>query len=612
MNRNVLLIEPNYKNKYPPMGLMKISTYYKMLGDNVTFFKGDLKEFVLNNIYGDIVDKLYQFKNDVLWENYKKNIISYLKSGDKYDISQEVFLDKEITELLEDYRKYFYNKEYFIYNKKWDIICITTLFTFYWKITVETINFAKQLCKNIDNVKVGGIAASLLPEKIEEETGIKPIVSALNKAGMLGDDNEIIIDILPLDYSILYEIEYEYPASNAFYGYMTRGCVNKCAFCAVPKLEPDYIDYIPINKGIKDTMAKYGDKRNLLLLDNNILASKKINKIVDDIKSIGFYKGSKFLEENQYELAIKNLQAGINDIGYMRFIVKLYHMLLKSHKTDDIQAIYKMLHDKNLLKYDTVKKENILEIHKEIKPYFESHYKRKRPKERVVDFNQGIDARLISFDNMKKLSEIPIKPVRIAFDKWSMKDKYENAVRTAVKAGHKNLSNYILYNYNDTPIELYQRLELNVKLCEELQVTIYSFPMKYHPIQDEKYFKNRDYLGKHWNRKFIRAIQAILNSTKGKVGRGSSFFYKAFGKTIDEYEKLLYMPETLIIYRLFYEQNGITEEWWTKFNDLKKNDKENVKKIIEQNNFININNVSNNHSVLDVLSYYLIKRSDIK
>lgn len=26
------------------MGLMKIATYYKRLGDDVTFFKGDLKE----------------------------------------------------------------------------------------------------------------------------------------------------------------------------------------------------------------------------------------------------------------------------------------------------------------------------------------------------------------------------------------------------------------------------------------------------------------------------------------------------------------------------------------------------------------------------------------
>ena len=46
--KKVLLIEPNYSNKYPPIGLMKLSTYYKNLGGwEVTFFKGDLKMFVI-------------------------------------------------------------------------------------------------------------------------------------------------------------------------------------------------------------------------------------------------------------------------------------------------------------------------------------------------------------------------------------------------------------------------------------------------------------------------------------------------------------------------------------------------------------------------------------
>jgi hypothetical protein len=37
MSRKILLIEPNYKNKYPPMGLMKLATYYRRRGDDVRF-----------------------------------------------------------------------------------------------------------------------------------------------------------------------------------------------------------------------------------------------------------------------------------------------------------------------------------------------------------------------------------------------------------------------------------------------------------------------------------------------------------------------------------------------------------------------------------------------
>jgi len=133
--------------------------------------------------------------------------------------------------------------------------------------------------------------------------------------------------------------------------------------------------------------------------------------------------------------------------------------------------------------------------------------------------------------------EIPVRPVRIAFDHWELHEVYEASIRTAVSHGHTNLSNYVLYNFKDKPVELYRRLKLNVDLCDELGVSIYSFPMKYHPIEDPDYFSNRDYIGIHWNRKFIRTIQAVLNSTKGKVGKGHSFFCKAFGSNEEEFFK---------------------------------------------------------------------------
>ena len=36
----ILLVEPEYKNKFPPLGLMKIATYHRNKGDIVEFYKG--------------------------------------------------------------------------------------------------------------------------------------------------------------------------------------------------------------------------------------------------------------------------------------------------------------------------------------------------------------------------------------------------------------------------------------------------------------------------------------------------------------------------------------------------------------------------------------------
>ena len=134
--------------------------------------------------------------------------------------------------------------------------------------------------------------------------------------------------------------------------------------------------------------------------------------------------------------------------------------------------------------------------------------------------------------------------------------------------------------------------------------------MKYHPIEDPLFFSNRDYIGKYWNRKFIRTIQAILNSTKGKVGKGYDFFCKAFGKDDDDFFKLLYMPEAMIIYRMYFEESGMTEKWWNEYRDLSDDEKKIINPIIETNNFNDIENLTDNARIISVLKYYQIKRED--
>ena len=46
-----MLLEPNYKNKYPPMGLMKLATYFRDRGDEVRFFKGDMRDLAVELLF---------------------------------------------------------------------------------------------------------------------------------------------------------------------------------------------------------------------------------------------------------------------------------------------------------------------------------------------------------------------------------------------------------------------------------------------------------------------------------------------------------------------------------------------------------------------------------
>ena len=616
MNRKVLLLEPNYKNKFPPIGLMKLATYFKLRGDDVVFYKGDMKDFLINDITNDCVDKLKQLDGSINWKLRADRIATFIKYRKKSDLDKIGLEDSEYAILLYpwlEHFKNFYHKKEYIKHPKWDWVGVTTLFTFYWKITIETIEFAKLLVKDKKNLMIGGVLASIQPKEIEEATGIKPHCGTLHTPYKdIDEDNPYIIDELPLDYSILDEIDYEYPDSGAFYSYSTRGCIRHCAFCAVPILEPQYQSYLPLKERIERTRRLYGDQQNLLLMDNNVLASENLAEIIEDIRSCGFTPGAKYVEPNQYNLAIRNLRLGMNDRAYIRKSWKLLKELneMRSLNEEARTFIYRVREENGLLHVNTCTKEALIRTYKDFAPYFEKKYAKQKGRLRYIDFNQGVDARLFNDERVSLLSRIPVRPLRIAFDDIKTEKAYTKALSMSVNAGMKDFSNYLLYNFKDTPQDLYHRLRVNVDLCETLDVSIYSFPMKYHPIRGE-HSHDRDYIGEHWNRKYIRAIQAILNATKGKIGRGVSFFEKAFGRNEEEYMELLIMPETFLLFRFFFEHLGYTQQWREAMSELTDAEREELYPIIFKNDFNHIDELTENEKFRHILKFYKNYRGDI-
>ena len=83
------------------------------------------------------------------------------------------------------------------------------------------------------------------------------------------------IDTMQPDYSI-----YPHVPSDTAYGFLTRGCPNKCKWCVVPRKEGAIKPYMDV-----DEIAIEGRKK-LVLMDNNILAAgeyakEQLKKIID-------------------------------------------------------------------------------------------------------------------------------------------------------------------------------------------------------------------------------------------------------------------------------------------------------------------------------------------
>lgn len=179
MSRRVLLIEPNYRNKYPPLGLMKLATYFRTVcHDDIRFFKGKLKslgaQLLLEKFFEADEEDLSLFRyNEVakpekVFGRYAEILQEFIETG-KYSCLEDVphLRDSGFEDRLMHLRRRYKREDY----PKFDIVCVNSLFTFFWAETIETINYAKKFLSKDGKIFVGGVSATLVPKDMRAEVG---------------------------------------------------------------------------------------------------------------------------------------------------------------------------------------------------------------------------------------------------------------------------------------------------------------------------------------------------------------------------------------------------------------------------------------------------------
>ena len=276
-----------------------------------------------------------------------------------------------------------------------DIIYITSLFTYSYEPVHQIIRFYSKKYKK-SKIMVGGIYATLCPEHLRKKFKNRIEIHR----GLL----EKVEDVLP-DYSLV-------PYWKASIVFSSRGCINKCPFCSVPQIEPEF----KAKSSVKHLI--YPGHKRVVLWDNNILASPYWENIFDELEEL------------------------------------------------DLE----------------------------------------------VDFNQGLDARLINEEVASKLIKLRLPILRLAYDSNGIKKSLEKGINLLKDAGFRGrkMIVYCLYNHLDTPEDFLNRIK------DLLEWEVVAYPMRFEPLRPRP--KNT-YISPSWTAEQLEMVA----DARRVIGYGGAF-----------------------------------------------------------------------------------------
>lgn len=130
----------------------------------------------------------------------------------------------------------------------------------------------------------------------------------------------------------------------------------------------------------------------------------------------------------------------------------------------------------------------------------------------AVDFNQGLDARLLTEETALRLKKLRIPIVRLAYDSKEIKESLRESIALLNDVGidGRRIVVYCLYGYLDTPDDFLERIK------DLITWGVVTYPMRYQQLEP----CNKDsYVSPNWTREQLEMIA----QARRVIGYGGAF-----------------------------------------------------------------------------------------